>query len=316
MTEHQWKLLNPEFVLNTVEDLLKSKLTNTCIPRNSYINRVFELEQTNGQRFIAKFYRPNRWTTDMILGEHQFLQACKTQEIPVIEPLSIDKKTLFYQDNIPIALFAKKGGRVIDELNQEQWKELGRLLARVHNSGETLPDSGRLSWTPDTATTQHWQTLTEASVIPKNYQESCANAVTQFIQKAGPLFQNQALTLIHGDCHYGNIIYRPGESLYLLDFDDCVIGPAVQDLWMLLPESLENSKIHWQWFQEGYEVFRSFPETSLTLIPALKIMRQIHFAAWCAIQHKEPQFQHHFPQWGDVAYWNEWVRDIQEFNIG
>lgn len=40
-------------------------------------------------------------------------------------------------------------------------------------------------------------------------------------------------------------------------------------------------------------------------------MRQIHFAAWCAIQAKEAQFKHHFPHWGTIQYWNELIKDIQ-----
>ena len=39
---------------------------------------------------------------------------------------------------------------------------------------------------------------------------------------------------IHGDCHLGNLLLRD-DVFWVLDFDDMVVGPAVQDLWLALP---------------------------------------------------------------------------------
>ena len=43
---------------------------------------------------------------------------------------------------------------------------------------------------------------------------------------------------LHGDCHPGNILWRDedpaGHGPHIVDLDDAVTGPAVQDLWMLL----------------------------------------------------------------------------------
>ena len=36
---------------------------------------------------------------------------------------------------------------------------------------------------------------------------------------------------IHGDCHSGNILWRD-ETAHFVDLDDCVMGPAIQDVWM------------------------------------------------------------------------------------
>ncbi len=38
---------------------------------------------------------------------------------------------------------------------------------------------------------------------------------------------------VHGDCHLGNMLGRD-EAFGLVDFDDCLMAPAVQDIWMLL----------------------------------------------------------------------------------
>tara|TARA_B100000586_G_C20077105_1_gene413570 strand:+ start:300 stop:1241 length:942 start_codon:yes stop_codon:yes gene_type:complete len=305
-------------VITAVESVIKENLTNFCMPRNSYINRVYEVETQSKERFIVKFYRPNRWSDAMILGEHSFLQKCRALELPVIPPLTYDNKTLFTRQpttehSISFAIFPKKGGRVIDELNEDLWKETGRLLGRIHCVGETIKESDRTCWRPSIATQRHLRTLEESTLIPQDYVAGFGNAVRQFIQQSDPLFNAQDTILIHGDCHFGNIIYRPDESLYLVDFDDSVMGPPVQDLWMLLPDSIENCQKEVLWFIDGYSTFRDFTERSLRLIPALRVMRQIHFSAWCAIQSLDVHFKHHFPEWGSIKYWNTLLKDIMAF---
>jgi len=313
MTKQIWDAITPDSAMNAVESVVGEKLTNLCIPRNSYINRVFEMELGSEERLIVKFYRPNRWTRSMILGEHAFLQKCRALELPVIPPIVYQDTTLFEFEKIFFTIFPKKGGRVIDELNKDLWTETGRLLGRIHNVGQTITGSERMKWLPSIATETHLKTLMDSQTIPVDYQHVFSTSVQKFIQTAEPLFSSQEALLIHGDCHFGNIIYRPDESLYLVDFDDSIIGPPVQDVWMLLPDSEENCQKELAWFREGYSLFRSFPEASLTLIPALRVMRQVHFAAWCAIQVGDPRFDHHFPEWGSVRYWNELVKDIMHF---
>ena len=38
---------------------------------------------------------------------------------------------------------------------------------------------------------------------------------------------------LHGDCHVGNVLWTD-EGPHFVDFDDSRMGPAIQDLWMLL----------------------------------------------------------------------------------
>ena len=314
-----WQDVNPEAALDAVErvccppnvDQTLFKMATICIPRNSYINRVFEMQLPSSERIIVKFYRPNRWTADMVRGEHHFLKSCSDLDIPVIPPTFYEGKTLFMLGKTLFTIFPKKGGRVVDELNEDLWKETGRLLGRVHNVGETV-SLDRMVWKPRHATSVHLRTILESGAVPDDYKLVFERTVLDFIEKINDLFESEPVQLIHGDCHFGNIIYRPGESLYLVDFDDCVIGHPVQDLWMLLPDKIKNCQLELKWFLEGYETFRSFSKSSLKLIPYLQIMRQIHFSAWCALQFREDHFKHHFPEWGQVKYWNQLIKDIQE----
>lgn len=308
-----WQPLDYNIILHTVEETLQEKLSNLLLPRNSYINRVYELEKHDSrERFIVKFYRPGRWTTAMILEEHQFLKELEAKEIPVIPPLSFNGKTLFTLDSIPYSVFPKKGGRALDEFNKESWEELGRLLARIHLVGATHKTSSRITWKPSVATRHHLEALLKTGYLLPDFKESFKQIAEMFIKKADPYFADQEFILLHGDCHKGNLIHRPGEGIFMVDFDDICFGPAVQDLWLLLPDIVENCENELNWFFKGYEVFRPFDFRSLTLIPLLRGMRIIHFASWLAVQSKEPDFSTHFPEAGTAKYWNELIKELQE----
>jgi Ser/Thr protein kinase RdoA (MazF antagonist) len=313
MSTNPFHTLTHDAIFNAVETAVEQRLTSLLIPRNSYINRVVELELADSrERLIVKFYRPGRWTAEMIQTEHNFVQTLHEQELPVIPPTLYQGQTLHTHEGIHFAVFPKKGGRAINEFDQPQWEQLGRLFARLHTAGALWPEANRLRWTPEIATRQHLTALQTNQVVPSDFQPALERVTTQLLARIQPLFINVHSLLIHGDAHLGNIIHRLGEGLFLVDFDDLCIGPAIQDLWMLLPGTPEQCTKELGWLRSGYDLFREFPANELTLVPALRAMRMIHFAAWCAMQSRESHFNHHFPEWGTSRYWNEWIKGLQE----
>jgi Ser/Thr protein kinase RdoA (MazF antagonist) len=311
-----WQHLNHDNILHAVEKTLQKKLSNLLLARNSYINRVYELEEHDSSvRFIIKFYRPGRWTKEMIFEEHEFLKQLEAKEVPVIPPLQIKKQTLFDLNSIPYALFPKKGGRALDEFDKEAWEELGRLLARIHLVGALHKSSQRIIWRPSVATQHHLEVLFKTDYLLPDFQKSFKHVVELFIEKADHHFNHQEFILLHGDCHKGNLIHRPGEGIYIVDFDDICFGPPVQDLWLLLPGGIEHCENELDWFLRGYELFRPFDRRTLKLTPLLRGMRIIHFVSWLAVQNKERGFSKHFPEAGTSRYWNELIKELQEITF-
>lgn len=308
-----WQALTQEEILNGVENVLKRRLSGLLIPRNSYINRVYEVSVSGSEeRFIVKFYRPGRWAKDIILEEHSLLQKLSEKELNVILPVSILGKTLFELGSIYFAVFPKRGGRALDEFDKEGWLEIGRTIGRVHLVSSAVREPLRIKWKPEIATQNNLKYLLEGGFLPAGYSSSLERLIKVFLSAALRRFDKTEQFLIHGDCHKGNLIHRPGEGIYLIDFDDICVGPPVQDIWMLLPGSLEECFQELEWFLEGYEIFRKFDRNSLELIPFLKIMRIMHYASWCAMQSKDATFREHFLDWGSIRYWNELIRDIQQ----
>jgi Ser/Thr protein kinase RdoA (MazF antagonist) len=315
MNTNPWIDITPENVLNIVEKTIGQKLSNLFLTRNSYINRVFELEiAETKERIIVKFYRSNRWTKEMIQTEHDLLRQLYDSEILVIPPSKYNGETLFSFKDISFAVFPKKGGRAIDELGKEQWVQMGRLIGRMHTISHEMPNPNRITWRPSEATEKHVQILKETNIVPEDFQNSFFSAAEIIINKFDPKFNQHELILLHGDCHKGNFIHRPGEGIYIIDFDDMCIAPIVQDMWLLLPDTEEKCENEINWFIEGYQIFQPFPKQSLELIPALRAMRLIHFASWCATQYKEAYFRSHFPEWGSIKYWNEKIRMLQQLS--
>ncbi len=309
---NMWEPLTQEAIIDAVEKVTGQRLTSLCLKRNSYINRVFELEEESGKRLIIKFYRPGRWTKAMILEEHAFIKELLDLDNHVIPPIEYSKETLFEYKKIYFSLFQKKGGRALDEFDQDGWINIGRIIGKMHLAGAAGAVSKRLKWMPSTATKNHVKTLTANNVIPEDFLKPFNEVSELLIKNASPAFETHEQIKLHGDIHMGNFIHRPGEGTFVVDFDDMCTGPAVQDMWMLLPDTVDNSKQEINWFIEGYETFKSFDRSSLELIPYLRAMRMIHFAAWCAIQKDDAGFETHFPEWGTKKYWGQLIRDIGE----
>ena len=305
--------LTPDRIITLVEKALGRRCSNLCRPLISYINRVYELEADDGGGLIAKFYRPGRWSQEGLQDEHDFLFELSGQEIPVIAPLILrDGSSIGSYKKINFAVFPKTGVRSFDEYNDDQWLELGRLLGRTHNVGAMHLPKDRLTMAPDRSTRQQVDYLLQGSFMPADMLGRFKDLTDSLINEISPLFDKAGMIRIHGDCHFSNLIYRPGESFYIIDFDDMVMGPPVQDFWMLLPGHREDSLAEIELFLEGYEMFRDFDTGSLRLIEPLRAMRYIHYTAWCAYQFAEDGETRVAEDFGSRHYWQTEMGDLAD----
>jgi Ser/Thr protein kinase RdoA (MazF antagonist) len=302
--------LTPDVVLQLVEEVLGVRCSNICRPLNSYINRVYEVHREEGEPVIAKFYRPGRWSREALQDEHDFLSELKEADVPVVAALAgVEAGTLHEFHDMHFAIFPKKGGRICDEPSADQWKELGRLIARVHTVGARHEPRDRIVMSPDSSTTAQLDYILRSGLIPRECRREYEDAARETVELIVPLFAGAARIRIHGDCHFQNLIYRPGECFYIIDFDDMAMGSPAQDVWMLLPGRLQDARREMDLFLDGYETFREFEHAALRLIEPLRAMRFIHFTAWCVRQAKDGGFARLAPDWGAASYWK---REIQE----
>jgi Ser/Thr protein kinase RdoA (MazF antagonist) len=281
---------------------------------NSYENRVWQigLEPVGVEPaapVIAKFYRPGRWSDAAIAEEHAFAQELADAELPVVAPLVFGGPTLLHHAGFRYALTPRRGGRApeLEAIDQLQW--LGRLIARMHLIGARAPFAHRGRLDRDTMVQQPMQAVLGSSLLPAslhtNYRAAATRldaAIAARLEAIGPVRQLR----LHGDCHPGNVLWTDAGP-HFVDFDDARTGPAVQDLWMLANDARAMEAV-----LEGYQQFRDFDHAELALIPALRAMRQLHYAGWIAARWHDPAFPAAFPFAAESRWWEQHVADLHE----
>ena len=304
--------LTPDTVINVVEGVVGQRCTNLCRPLNSYINRVYEVGLGDGGFVIAKFYRPGRWSRDALQDELDFLQELAQAEIPVVPPIPGPDGALLHEfAGMWFAVFPKRGGRPLDDPGPDDWPQLGRLIGRMHQVGAARLPRDRIYLHPGFSTTDQVEFVLESGHVAAEYRGRYEALCFELIDLIAPLFDDTETLRIHADCHAGNILHRPGEGYHLLDFDDLSVGPAVQDLWLILPDRLARARREMDGLLSGYELFYPFPCETLRLIEPLRAMRYIHYTAWCARQKADGGFARLAEDWGSSSFWRQEIADLE-----
>jgi Ser/Thr protein kinase RdoA (MazF antagonist) len=313
--------LNPDLVLDTVE-ALGYRTTGRVMTMNSMENRVYEVEiesdsDNPSDHFkIIKFYRPGRWSKIQIQEEHDFLFDLSEHEVPVIAPISFEKfenKTLFTlnETELHYTVFNKQGGRAPDEFTNEEIEQVGRLLARLHNVGDMNTAPHRLKLTPDIYLKSNLDFLLDQKIIPNHLEVSFKSVLEGIYDLTKNSFNNIHFQRIHGDCHLGNILKR-GDVFNLIDFDDMVMGPAVQDMWLLLPSRDEYAVNLRNIMLDAYSTMRDFNYEEVRLTEVLRTLRMINYSAWIAKRFEDPAFKNAFPFFESPSYWEGQINDLRD----
>lgn len=304
--------LTPDRILQGIELGMNCQLTGLTSPLPSYINRVYELQSVDGKRLIAKFYRPGRWEKAALQDEHDFVLDCAAEEIPVVAPLELTcGGTIGEYDGILYSVFPKKSGREMDLHTDEGWRRLGSLVGRIHLAGNRREARNRLRMHPETTTLPEVEQLLGGGFMSPHQADRFKDIVSRIVEIALREFEGVDLQRIHGDCHRANILERPDEGLMVIDFDDMMMGPPVQDIWLLLPDHANRSLHEINLILEGYEQFMEFDDRSLRLVEILRAMRIIYFLSWCSTQIDDFKFQNNFPDWGSEMFWHREIADIE-----
>jgi Ser/Thr protein kinase RdoA (MazF antagonist) len=303
--------LTPEKVLAAVE-AGGLQCNPVCYPLNSFENRVYEVELADRTRVVAKFYRPGRWSEEQILEEHQFLADLAAEEIPVctVRPFP-EGGTLRRVEGIFYSLSDRRGGRAPDELSDETTRRLGMLVGRMHNVAVQRPAPHRLQLDAETYVREPVAWLDAHDTLPRHLRERYFDTALAIAALADRRMAGVAVHRLHGDLHLGNVLFRDG-LLNVLDFDDMVTGPAVQDLWLALPGRDAAALAQREIFLEGYERFREFDRATLSLIEPLRALRIVHYAAWLARRWHDPAFPAAWPHFGTPEYWQRETEDLEE----
>ncbi|MGQ9425738.1 serine/threonine protein kinase [Gilvimarinus sp. F26214L] len=310
---HPYEALTPDRVIDAVE--AQGYLSDARIlALNSYENRVYQVGMEEGPPLIAKFYRPNRWTDEQIIEEHQFTLELADLDIPVVPPLvNAEGQSLHHHGGFRLALYPREGGHA-PELDQlDNLMVMGRFLGRIHAAGQqrafkTRPEVNIQSYAIDS-----YEFLRGGDFIPLELEAAYCTLCEDLIARVEQIFsevQYRSIRL-HGDCHPGNILWREDRP-HFVDFDDARSGPAIQDLWMLLSGERDQQSLQMQKLLEGYQQFCDLDLAELQLVESLRSLRIMHYAAWLARRWDDPAFPMNFPWFNTQRYWSQHILELRE----
>jgi Ser/Thr protein kinase RdoA (MazF antagonist) len=303
--------LTPDIVIRAAEEGGFDP-TGHCMTLNSFENRVFDLALEDGTHAVLKFYRPGRWNEIQICEEHEFLFDLVADEIPACAPFRFaDGSTLKTIEGLLYTIWPRTGGRQADELSDDELRILGRLMARIHNNGAAKTAPHRASLDGQSFAIEPLEFLLNNRFLPPHCEDTYEAAAREIVNIYETLREGVPFHRIHGDCHLGNLL-KGRDGWFFLDFDDFLNGPAVQDLWMLLPSRDSDAARQRQVFLEGYRQFRDFDDKWLRMIEPLRALRYIRYAAWIARRWNDPAFPKAFPHFGTAQYWEDETKDLQE----
>lgn len=306
--QHAYAALTPDVVLDALSDLGLA-VDGRMTALSSYENRVYQVMLDDNSSLVAKFYRPERWSDAQILEEHSFAAELMADEVPLVGPLNLHGKTLHHAHGFAFSVSPRRGGRMpeLDDAEVLEW--IGRFIARIHNVGARHPFATRPTLNVATFAVESRDWLVAQNIIPLDQQSAWREVCDQAIALAENAFSAHPAHHIrlHGDCHPGNILWTPTDlpngGPHFVDLDDARMGPAVQDLWMLLSGERAQRTLQLSMLLDGYEQMRELDRRELALIEPLRTLRLIHYSAWLARRQDDPAFVQHFSWFGSSDYW-------------
>jgi Ser/Thr protein kinase RdoA (MazF antagonist) len=310
---HPYQRLDPDNVLDAVESV-GLRGDGRLLALNSYENRVYQVGREEGAPVVVKFYRPGRWSAAQILEEHAFVAELAEREVPVVPASVLGGKTLHEFDGFLFAVFPSRGGRAPELSDPKTLEWMGRFIGRIHALGATEPYRERPAIDPRTFGRQPRDYLLENDFLPPDLVAAYTSVVDQALAGVARCYERAgdvSLLRLHGDCHSGNVLWT-SDGPHFVDFDDSRMGPAVQDLWMLLSGERGDMVRQMADILAGYEDFCDFDQRELYLVEALRTLRLIHYSAWLASRWTDPAFPAAFPWFNTQRYWQDRVLELRE----
>jgi Ser/Thr protein kinase RdoA (MazF antagonist) len=305
--------LTPDCMLDAIESL-GLRCDGRQLALNSYENRVYQVWQEEGPPVVAKFYRPERWTDAQILEEHAFTLELAEQELPVVAPTVFDGRTLHQHGGYRFAVYPRRGGRAPEFEQADILEWMGRFIGRIHALGGVKPFIERPTLDLQSFGIEPRDWLLAHDFVPPDLLAAWRSVVDQALEAVAACYARAGTVKhlrLHGDCHAGNVLWTD-DGPHFVDFDDARMGPAIQDLWMLLSGDRESMTRQLRDVMAGYEDFCEFDLRELHLIEAQRTLRLIHYSAWIARRWHDPAFPAAFPWFNTQRYWQDRVLELRE----
>jgi Ser/Thr protein kinase RdoA (MazF antagonist) len=283
-------------------------------------NAVFKVtESGTGDRFVLRLHRPGYHSDAELRSELQWMAALHDAgvETPSAVPTaSGDIIVTVSHDAVPeprqcdllrwidgTVVGDIEGGRVGSaEEVRSGYRLAGRLAALIHNHGaqwQRPPGFTRphLDFEGLIGSRAYWGAYGACTLLSAE-QVALLDRAKQGIAAALATFGQapDRYGLTHGDFLPENLL-RDGDSLRIIDFDDCGFGWHVMDLatsllWLLGQPQYDHALAG---FVAGYRSARALPDEHLEMLPVFLLARAMTYVGWCGSRPETPMAQEKGP---------------------
>ena len=297
--------LSPDLILDGLESV-GFEVDSGLLALNSYENRVYQFHDEQLNKYVTKFYRPQRWSEAQIREELDFALELDKSELPFVAPIQIEGESLFSHKGYQFAVYPCRGGRIFEVDNLEQLEWMGRFIARIHAVAAQKTFVHRPTFSTAEMLYKAQNIIEKSGFVPSSLTLPFFTILEQVIEIAVKQYQPQQLIRLHGDCHAGNILWTD-KGPHFVDLDDCRMGPAIQDLWMMLSGDRQEQLLQLDTILMGYEEFFTIESNQLVLIESLRTMRVVNYMAWLCKRWQDPAFPRNFPWYDTEKYWEQQI---------
>ncbi|MGB3625040.1 MAG: SDR family oxidoreductase [Henriciella sp.] len=267
-------------------------------------NAVFKVETAKGGRVAMRVHRASYHSDAELASELVLMDALRQAGIETPEPIATEEGHQFvtlehpevpeprqidilgWVDGDPIGAIEAQSGQADDQL-RETHVLAGRLAAQIHNFTER--------WTPPAGfTRRHWD---EEGLFGDEGHFGCfwkydllSDDQRSLLLEAREKLRGELSAfgktpdrygLTQGDFLPENLL-KEGDTLRVIDFDDCGFGWHLMDLatslFFLAGEPGFDTAL--DGLLEGYRSERDLPDEHLALLPGLILARGFSYMAW------------------------------------
>lgn len=268
------------------------------------------LEEGNQKLFDAKYRQDGRYKRAVVRtyfdwvdrkdveAETSWLNALSTDTdllvpypIPALDGTFIQELVLGPASGLSVAVLQAwlPGEELAENVTPERIKEVGRVLACLHNHSALTLDMDSLTsrrqgfevWVDD------WSEANEVTPGAEAVLETAAAKVSSMMESIS--MESDLCGFIHCDPHPWNILID-GDQVAIIDFSDCGWGPYAYDI----ASALVYYKFPWVWDEEpqfnyaeleaallvGYASERSIPENLEQALPICFAARLLVLIQW------------------------------------
>lgn len=259
--------LSEEHIKDILKDYSFEEVYKIAEISEGILNTNYFIEGDKG-KFIFRILEGKRDYKEEV-KELEFLEYLNSNGFPcpvAIKNNSGDNYTFI--DGKMASVFTFINGEKVNSINENNLKEIGEKLGRMHN----LLKERDIKRNRKIDMEYFYDIISKADlkgILKENY-----DFVMGYYERAAKVdYSKLPFGIIHNDIFPDNVFMKDGEISGIIDFNDCLRGPLILDLAIIISFwirnrgfSLEKEKQLTKVFLEAYETQRNISEEEMELM--------------------------------------------------